>query len=348
MKSSLQRDVDDGSGRLGEEQHNRCCRTRQCDDLGCCFVEEEEEVPVVCGRPEVASAVVFPKVPFWRESLAQFLELKHRTKLKKSPPEDRKFVVSNVEFERSRSRRWLKPAKLAWLVMASVLLFSVLVTVPVQGNEIRPSQVRPGLKKGEVCGSVDVRNSPTNLERLKDCVVVEGFVHILLIDKYTEASFENYTFPLLTEITEYLLLFRVNGLRTLQKLFPNLTVIRGKKLVTNYAIVIYELMHIEEVGLSSLMYIQRGGVRIEKNPKLCFANTVDWDAIAPQSEIYIKDNQKDDVCPICPAETDEKVNGTRKQCPNATKGLTQLSVTSGDSKMAKKLCWNSKHCQNSE
>ncbi|KAL1395916.1 hypothetical protein pipiens_010885 [Culex pipiens pipiens] len=134
----------------------------------------------------------------------------------------------------------------------------------------------------EVCGSVDVRNSPTNLERLKDCVVVEGFVHILLIDKYTEASFENYTFPLLTEITEYLLLFRVNGLRTLQKLFPNLTVIRGKKLVTNYAIVIYELMHIEEVGLSSLMYIQRGGVRIEKNPKLCFANTVDWDAIAPQ------------------------------------------------------------------
>lgn len=358
MKSSLrQPEVDDGSGggQLGEEEHAQCCRTRQCDDLGCCFAEEEEvEEEPAAVRNDPPEAVVFPKVPFWRESLAQFLELKHRTKLKQnSPQEDQKFV-SNVGFESQRSsrscgRRWLKPAKLAWLVMASVLLFSVMVTtVPaVQGNEIRPSQVRPGLKKGEVCGSVDVRNSPTNLERLKDCVVVEGFVHILLIDKYTEASFENYTFPLLTEITEYLLLFRVNGLRTLQKLFPNLTVIRGKKLVTNYAIVIYELMHIEEVGLSSLMYIQRGGVRIEKNPKLCFANTVDWDAIAPQSEIYIKDNQKDDVCPICPAETDERVNGTRKQCPNATKGLTtQLAVTSGDSKMAKKLCWNSKHCQN--
>ncbi|XP_058839778.1 insulin-like receptor, partial [Topomyia yanbarensis] len=96
-----------------------------------------------------------------------------------------------------------------------------------------------------ICGSVDVRNSPTNLDRLKDCVVVEGFVHILLIDKYTEASFENYSFPLLTEITEYLLLFRVNGLKTLRKLFPNLAVIRGSSLVSDYAIVIYELMHIE-------------------------------------------------------------------------------------------------------
>lgn len=96
-----------------------------------------------------------------------------------------------------------------------------------------------------VCGSVDVRNSPTHLERLKDCVVVEGFVHILLIDKYGDASFENYSFPLLTEITEYLLLFRVNGLKTLRRLFPNLAVIRGDVLVGDYAMVIYELMHIE-------------------------------------------------------------------------------------------------------
>lgn len=92
---------------------------------------------------------------------------------------------------------------------------------------------------------MDVRNSPAHLDRLKDCVVVEGFVHILLIDKYVDSSFENYTFPLLTEITEYLLLFRVNGLKTLRRLFPNLAVIRGDVLVGDYAMVIYELMHIE-------------------------------------------------------------------------------------------------------
>lgn len=327
-------------GRLGQEPTMEPPRTRQCDSA-----EESEELVA----PE--EVVVFPNVSQRAEALAQYLQLKHRTKLK-SPGE----FVSNVLYERKNQNqsqnqnqnqqrnnggRQLRPVKLAWAAMASLLLFSVLQVAPgSHGNEIRPSQARP-LKKGEVCGSVDVRNSPSNLERLKGCVVVEGFVHILLIDKYTEASFENYTFPLLTEITEYLLLFRVNGLRTLQKLFPNLTVIRGKKLVTNYAIVIYELMHIEEVGLSSLMYIPRGGVRIEKNPKLCFAKTINWDAIAPGSEIIISDNQKDDVCPICPAETGQlMLNGTRKQCPNWTgQKSTALAV-------APRACWNNKHCQN--
>lgn len=289
----------------------------------------------------------------------QYLELKHRTKLK-SPSSEEKFL-SNIVYERKNNqshqqpvvvRNRLRPAKLTWAAMASVLLFSVLIVAPPgsAGNEIRPSQAQRPLKRGEVCGSVDVRNSPSNLERLKGCVVVEGFVHILLIDKYNETSFENYTFPLLTEITEYLLLFRVNGLRTLQKLFPNLTVIRGKKLVTDYAIVIYELMHIEEVGLSSLMYIERGGVRIEKNPKLCFVRTIDWDAIAVQAntENIITDNQKEDVCPICPAETSQlMLNGTKKQCPNKQSQSTALATVGGhDAKMAKKLCWNNNHCQN--
>lgn len=67
----------------------------------------------------------------------------------------------------------------------------------------------------------------------------------MLIDKYGNDSFDNYTFPLLTEITGYLLLFRVNGLQTLGQLFPNLTVIRGSELANNYALVVYELMHIK-------------------------------------------------------------------------------------------------------
>uniref|UniRef100_A0A182P5U1 Tyrosine-protein kinase receptor n=1 Tax=Anopheles epiroticus TaxID=199890 RepID=A0A182P5U1_9DIPT len=67
----------------------------------------------------------------------------------------------------------------------------------------------------------------------------------MLIDKYDNDSFDNYTFPLLTEITGYLLLFRVNGLQTLGQLFPNLTVIRGSELANNYALIVYELMHIK-------------------------------------------------------------------------------------------------------
>lgn len=242
------------------------------------------------------------------------------------------------------TRSVLRPSKLAWLFMASVLLFSVLV-VPVgvvQGDEIRPNQEKQPRKSG-VCGSVDIRNSPTFLDRLKDCVVVEGFVHILLIDKYQDTSFDNYSFPLLTEITEYLLLFRVNGLKSLRRLFPNLAVIRGEALVGDYAMVIYELMHIEEIGLVSLTDINRGGVRIEKNPKLCFANTIDWKAMTvPGTNNYVKDNQKDNQCPICPTETSLILpNGTRhtQKCP-------VIMEKSGLKDHKKTLCWNANLCQN--
>ena len=35
----------------------------------------------------------------------------------------------------------------------------------------------------------------------------------------------------------------------------------------------------EEIGLSSLTHILRGGVRIEKNSDLCYVDTVFWEAI---------------------------------------------------------------------
>lgn len=59
-----------------------------------------------------------------------------------------------------------------------------------------------------MCQSVDVRNSVTQLNSLKGCTVVEGFVQILLIDNADESQFENYTFPNLIEITGYLALYR--------------------------------------------------------------------------------------------------------------------------------------------
>lgn len=49
------------------------------------------------------------------------------------------------------------------------------------------------------------------------------------------------------EITGYLLLFRVFGLRTLRHLFPNLTVIRGERLISHYALIFYEMTGLTEV-----------------------------------------------------------------------------------------------------
>ncbi|XP_052873099.1 insulin-like receptor [Anopheles cruzii] len=193
-----------------------------------------------------------------------------------------------------------------------------------------------------VCSSVDVRNLPTHLERLKDCRVVEGFVQIMLIDKYKDDSFDNYSFPLLTEITGYLMMFRINGLQTLGQLFPNLTVIRGTELANNYALVIYELMHLKELGLTSLVHIERGGVRIEKNSNLCHAGTIDWNAIAPNGDNYINSNQNANECTTCPSNvTSTLSDGSTAliKCPQ--RDANRITHAAKESY----LCWSNKHCQ---
>lgn len=72
----------------------------------------------------------------------------------------------------------------------------------------------------------------------------------------------------------------MSGLRSVGRLFPNLTVIRGHSLFINYALVAFEMMHLQEIGLHSLTNILRGSVRFEKNPTLCYVDTIDWDLIA--------------------------------------------------------------------
>lgn len=49
------------------------------------------------------------------------------------------------------------------------------------------------------------------------------------------------------EITGYLLLYTLPGLKSLRHLFPNLTVIRGQELMGHHALVIFELPDLTEV-----------------------------------------------------------------------------------------------------
>lgn len=98
-----------------------------------------------------------------------------------------------------------------------------------------------------ICQSIDVRNSVHLFSLLKDCCVIEGVLQIVLLQNHTEADFENISFPKLREITGYMLLYRVDGLKSLNKLFPNLEVIRGDVLLTDYAFMIYEMRNLQEV-----------------------------------------------------------------------------------------------------
>lgn len=186
-----------------------------------------------------------------------------------------------------------------------------------------------------MCQSIDVRNKPQQLNYLKNCRVIEGFLQILLIDSYEEHDYENMTFPLLTEITDFLLVFRVNGLKSIGKMFPNLSVIRGNALFNNYALVIYEVFQLEEIGLKSLQYIGRGAVRIEKNPLLCFVDSIDWTAIASTVKRHDDNmfllNKKDNECPVCPS------NMTELDANNCA--ITTLVAK------RKHHCWNLSTCQ---
>lgn len=98
-----------------------------------------------------------------------------------------------------------------------------------------------------ICQSIDIRNKVDFFKILSDCRVIEGFLQIVLIENNTEADFENVSFPELREITGYFLLYRVDGLKSLSKLFPNLEVIRGDILLTDYAFMIYEMKNLQEV-----------------------------------------------------------------------------------------------------
>ncbi|XP_078279915.1 insulin receptor-like isoform X2 [Rhinoraja longicauda] len=202
------------------------------------------------------------------------------------------------------------------LILTSVTLFILVNTGPTESK---------------ICQSIDIRNNITHLERLRNCTVIEGNLQILLMFGTKPDNFRGLSFPELTMITDYLLLFRVYGLESLKDLFPNLTVIRGTRLFFNYALVIFEMLHFKEIGLYNLVNITRGAVRIEKNPELCYLSTLDWSKILDSVEDnYIKSNKDDREC--------------GNVCPGTLKGNIKCAQTVFNDQFNHR-CWTSDHCQ---
>ncbi|XP_055355657.1 LOW QUALITY PROTEIN: insulin-like receptor [Paramacrobiotus metropolitanus] len=117
----------------------------------------------------------------------------------------------------------------------------------------------PRLANEKVCGSIDINTEvDTLVTLLSRCTVLEGYLSIVPFDD-ASTSWENVSFPLLREVTDYVLLYRVTGVKSLQALFPNLAVIRGRSMARDYSLVLFENMDLENVGLVALVSIQRGG-----------------------------------------------------------------------------------------
>ncbi|XP_073957098.1 LOW QUALITY PROTEIN: insulin-like receptor [Choristoneura fumiferana] len=187
----------------------------------------------------------------------------------------------------------------------------------------------------EICPSLDIRNSPENLHKLADCRVIEGQLSILLMERATDRQFENMSFPNLREVTGYIMIYRVKGIRNLGDLFPNLAVIRGMQLFNDFALVVFDNENLVSLGLRSLTHIEQGAVRIQHNDRLCYTNTIDWSKIATDGvdNGIIKSNYDTRLCGLCP-NAQGRMDDHRQshfQCPADASGRL--------------LCWDDKHCQ---
>ena len=177
-----------------------------------------------------------------------------------------------------------------------------------------------GASASAECSDLDIRNKVSNLNVLRNCTVVYGYLQIVLMDRPNN-NFTGVSFPDLREITGFLILFRVMGLTDLGQLFPNLVVIRGAALFHDYALIVYNLPDLKFMGLKNLLAIERGSVRIVGCEKLCHATDVDW------SLITLNEGAANNVIP-------KQVN---KQCDD-------ISVACSSCPMKGK-CWAFDKCQ---
>ncbi|XP_011494410.1 PREDICTED: insulin-like peptide receptor [Ceratosolen solmsi marchali] len=229
-----------------------------------------------------------------------------------------------------RERRWDRAKWTSACLFFLLGLLLALAEVGAEGARTAATATATAVdgtinsSKRGVCQSIDIRNKVSEFSKLYGCRVIEGFVQILLIDQANDTSYADLVFPELVEITGYLMLYRVQGLRSIGHLFPNLTVIRGHQLFVNYALVAFEMTNLQEIGLHSLTDIMRGSVRFEKNSVLCYADTIDWDIIAKagKGEHVIAVNKPKNECPVC-----------EKDCPQRS------------TRPDEKLCWNKQRCQ---
>lgn len=204
--------------------------------------------------------------------------------------------------------------------------------VNVNNNNNKDKNNAPYVIEEYVCGGLDIRNSVSQFKKLENCTVIEGSLQIVLIDNGTAKDFENITFPKLREITDFFLIFRVMGLQSLSKLFPNLTVIRGRELLHNYALIIYEMLQLQDIGLRSLTNIIRGDVRIEKNPNLCYVETIDWSRIT--RNYMFQANMDPSACTNC-----------NEQCPIVSARRIEGNSTMVVGDNFSRVCWSGDICQ---
>lgn len=118
-------------------------------------------------------------------------------------------------------------------------------------------------------------------EELQNCTTLFGnlIIRSSIEDQKTDdlSRSINAYFPKLREVTGFVAVTLVRF--EVFDILPNLSVIRGQNLMANYGLVVYTNDGLQSIYFKSLNTILRGGVRLERNHKLCYADSVRWKSI---------------------------------------------------------------------
>lgn len=150
------------------------------------------------------------------------------------------------------------------------------------------------------CDSINI--GPNNLSQFSNLSKCDVILGSLTISKIFIRNKTQILSPL-KEITGFLLVYRVEGITSLSEILPKLVIIRGNELLFDrYSFIVYENMYLKDLGLYSLKAIQKGGLKVENNPALCYVHTIHWTSIITdhkKQDFQPKNNMNPDLCPVC-------------------------------------------------
>ncbi|KAK3875708.1 hypothetical protein Pcinc_019436 [Petrolisthes cinctipes] len=212
------------------------------------------------------------------------------------------------------------------MVMFALVL---LLCVAVRGETLTKD---PG-----TCGSIEVTGNATLLHNYRHCITIEGNLRIHLIQNLTE-DWSLIGLPNLTQVTGYVLLYRLTHIHTLTHLLPRLAVIRGRTLFHGHSLVIYGNIYLSKLDWN-LRAILRGSVRIESNWSLCPGPLTKWIHLTGNHSNYIEDNYK-----LCIYLPDAKRINTTTTTTTTTITTTTTNITDTNNNTTSALCDNGQVC----
>nr|UDM84381.1 insulin-like receptor 1 [Orthometopon planum] len=162
----------------------------------------------------------------------------------------------------------------------------------------------------------------SEFENLKRCHVIEGHLRLHRLSLPEGASLPN-----LMQVTDYIILERVEGLESLAVLFPRLSVIRGQNLFFDkYALVLHGNLYLEEIGPWILSSIMNGALHIESNIFLCTDEEIEWkNLVSPSFRRFNFFKNNLDFCPFMGCEEEVYCKVREKTCKSL--GLSCPNIT---------------------